>query len=122
MTKQTIKQFLKPDWRKIVLFLMLFMFCPIIFPWLSTSHCVRTEVYIEGFNYQCEPQWTISYGWVFSAIINEAERIPSWTIAPFEVKGLPPAWYPFYYIYHLFFSYFLSCLIVFAYNKFRRGC
>ncbi|MGB2762420.1 MAG: hypothetical protein WBC21_02660 [Minisyncoccales bacterium] len=111
-----IKQFLRPDWRKVILLLILFIFFPVIFPWLSTADCIRTEVLIEDSDYQCDPTWTISTGWVFNAIIDGIKRIPQWTV----IRTLPAMWYPFYYIYHFFICYLLSCSMVFAYNKLRK--
>lgn len=110
------KDFLKPTWVKVLLFLLLFLFFPILFLWLEKA-CMKTEVYNPN-TPPCEFQWRISIGWIPSAIINELER--TWTAEPFDINSLPAMWYPFYYIYHLFFVYFLSCLIVWIYNKVRK--
>ena len=119
-SKQSIKQFLKPNKKKILVFVILFIFFPVIFPWLSTSHCVRTETLLPIESVKvCEPQWTISYGFVFEGIVNETKRTSQRTVNLFEIKTLPVVWYPFYYIWHLFFSYLGCCIVVPFYSKIK---
>lgn len=91
MIKMNLKKFLKPDWRKIVIFLILFM---------SSSFIIYfdTKFYFIGFPlafYYKHP----SYG-----------RSPSW-IEGFSLN---------YLLLDLILWYLLSCLIVWIYDKVKK--
>ncbi len=116
-SKEAIKEFLKPDRKKIAVAALLFLFFPIIFPWLGDA-CPK---YMLGLDQPpCNNvELRISVGWVINAIIDETQRTPQWIPSLLEVRSLPPMWYPEYYIYHIVIVYLLSCLIFFIYNKLK---
>jgi len=120
MNKETIKEFLKPDKRKAVLFLILFLFFPIIFSWIDRE-CPMYETLVGISRAPCDKiALRISIGWVIKAIIDETKRTPLWSTNFLEIRTLPPRWYPFYYIYHLLIIYTLSCAIFFIYDRIKK--
>jgi len=121
MNKETIKQFLKPDWRKIILFLI-FMIVSVYFcapcPKLENSSIVlinpgaplceehgfplgyfqRGHSYLEG--------WYQRIIWVpRDALFSLMSRNRPFYFAKFTVD--------------LILWYFISCLIIFVFDKFR---
>ena len=84
----TLKQFLKPDWRKIVIFVVLFIFSSFFLPVpsaISQNYMGLPFSYLKGY-----------YG----------------EYSEFDVVSL---------LLDLIFYYLLSCLIVWIYDKFRKG-
>jgi hypothetical protein len=115
------KEFLKPNWKKISLAVVFFLFFPVFFPWLGDA-CPEYETMLGLGQPPCNDiELRISTGWVINAIIDETQRTPQWNPAPFEVRSLPAMWYPEYYIYHIIITYLLSCLVIFIYNKFKKS-
>jgi len=102
------KEFLKPDWRKIVLALIIF-FLPIPFPELV----------------MCP----------FSCIFNPVENVTSCPkCLPYEIRIVSLGWhsiemflvFPYFMFLTIIlltavFSYILSCVIVWIYNKVKRN-
>ncbi|OGI12698.1 hypothetical protein A3K64_03950 [Candidatus Micrarchaeota archaeon RBG_16_36_9] len=93
----TVKQFLKPDWRKIVLFVILSS----IFSYLYL-YCVMTV---------CEP--SIIFLFFITSLLYDYLIMPVflyfWQIGLFIIIFIT-----------LFYWYFLSCLIVWIYNKVKK--
>lgn len=96
----TLKQFLKPDWIKIVIFVILF-----IISILTPNRCIISNLF---FSY--EAKCTI---YVFGAPFSFFYIQPVVELAPeihFDFIGL---------FGNIIFWYLLSCLIVWIYGKFR---
>ncbi|MFA5856191.1 MAG: hypothetical protein WC867_02465 [Candidatus Pacearchaeota archaeon] len=117
---KNILNFFKPTWIKSILLILLFLFFPVIFPWLANG-CPMYEVY-PGMNIEpCyDKDLKISVGFVTTAIYEQFTKPSTWSAVDFEIRSLPPMWYPEYYIYHIIISYILSCLGYSIYNKFKK--
>ena len=106
------KEFFKPTTKSLIVFMALFLFFPVIFPWLAND-CPMYE-YAPGMNIEpCNKiAVRISFGWVMTAIYEEFTRPATWITEHLEIRSLPPRYFPEYYLYHLVITYLLSCLIV----------
>lgn len=93
------KDFFKPDWNKIVLFVILFLILP-------TPSYVIYPCTLEFGSYCPPPGWTIIPFTGFGILIDTLE-------GQFNSNYSTP------FLFSLITSYLLSCLIVFAYNKYR---
>jgi len=121
MTVKRIINFLKPGRKKIAIFLLLFLFFPVILPW-EYNDCPQTLVEscpVTGCEPCYKPALEISVGWVANAIIDETQRTPQWMTGFLEIRSLPPMWYPEYYFYQAACTYLLACLAIFAWGKFK---
>ena len=100
----TLKQFLKPDWRKIVLFVILFILSLLIsYP----GFCV------DGTNFgYCEE----IHGFPLSAYttFGEQDVVPPEKLEYIRYENI------FGFIFNLIFWYLLSCLIVWIYDKVKK--
>ncbi len=112
INKKTIIDFFKPDLAKIIIFLLLFIFLPVMIPCI-TNFCPKPGVCDEGID--CEPKLFSSPGTIYSALMAEFGKEPSSWYNP----NMWPMWYNEYVIYHLFVTFVLSCIIIFGYNIFR---
>lgn len=113
--------FLKPEKKKTVLAVVVFFVFPVVFPWLDDD-CPRYEHIVGVGAEPCDKTAVrVSVGWVAKAVYEEFTRPPTWITASFEIRDLPPSWYPFYYIYHLFTSYVISCIITSLLEKNLKG-
>jgi hypothetical protein len=93
MTK-TLKQFLKPDWRKILMFIILLVFSVIIIPIINARFGLYT--------------FSIGFPLYFYSCTFLVELGPSCTFAGYT-----------YIIIDVLIWYFLSCFITWIYDKFR---
>lgn len=118
--KKEIINFVKPTWKKFILLILLFLFFPVIFPWLYNP-CPQYEYYVGMNQEPCNKiALRISVGWVPTAVYEEFTKPSNWITANFDIRTLPPKWYPEYYIYHLIMTYILSCLVFYIYDKFKK--
>jgi hypothetical protein len=97
-----IKQFLKPDWRKIVVFVILFLVLPL--PW-KTNICHIFSIILPS-GYSCI-EWSIQPFVGFASIL-----IIIFGLFTFDDLML--------LIILLLISYLLSCLIILIYNKVKK--
>jgi len=106
----TLKQFLKPDWRKIVIFILLLIVASI------------EGIGIQKFPYMKLGLDTIHYYYpnpLFWVIPSEIESIG--LIRGYDFLGIRLDIIPIqYYFISLIYWYILSCLIVWIYNKLKR--
>ncbi len=110
MNKETIKQFLKPDWRKIIIFVVLTCVL-LIHLWLSAIIGVETGPQIIdffGIILNIVPIVLLGFSYYASLILNVIPEL-SFPFFIFITIIIPVLWY-----------YFLSCLIIFAFDKFRK--
>ena len=122
----TIKQFLKPDWRKILIFVVLVIltyFFGIIeyYPWemaVAGGVTLKTNIFLLpfSFNLKCSraviptpPPWQCS-----GNVILEND----WSIKPDFTFFLSN--YPLQISINIVYWYFLSCLIVWIYDKVKK--
>ena len=103
MSKETIKQFLKPDWRKIVLTIVIIVLSYI--PYTSVQYPGGGEGYyfISGYFWEFVSHHIVSF---FVSVIPES-------LISFLVLMIL-AW-----VVHMMCFYLLSSLIIFIYDKFR---
>ena len=103
--------FLKPDLKKTAIFILLFLFLPVIIPCVN-DFCPSPGLCGEGV--ACEPKLFSSPGTIFGAVMAELGKEPSSWYNP----NAWPMWYTEYVIYHIFFAYLLSCIVIFGYDKY----
>ncbi|MBZ9569318.1 hypothetical protein KJA16_00155 [Patescibacteria group bacterium] len=96
----SFKQFLKPDWRKIVLSIIIFLFLFIYgIPW-----CIDPSE--EGWLRRPDPEyWGCHSEWH-----RQFHFIPDWPIGHLGISFFVSA----------LISYFISCLIIWIYDKIRK--
>ncbi len=99
----TLKQFLKPDWRKIVIFVILFLFWLFIILFTSCFHPRITCE--EGYESYYETLIIVCSSRCISENLIILYRIRDFTLGIFVYFILP---------------YLISCLIVWIYDKFRK--
>jgi len=134
----TLKQFLKPDWRKIVIFILIIIFDSLIYYLLFCSYIGRPAVYF------CKPPILSIPNYFESGcdgtfknhdLINK-ENFISWRCDR-PTESVLSSYYKEPYIYfencgtcnsilgifylplNLVYQYLLSCLIVWVYDKFK---
>ena len=107
MNEETIKQFLKPDWGKIIVFVVL-----ACFSWYMYAMSTAFEYEPRGYTI-AEMFWIIIniVPFILAQLITvmvHTFHLPllSFVVFSFAEIGIPFLWY-----------YLLSCLIVFAWNK-----
>ncbi|MFQ6020794.1 MAG: hypothetical protein ACE5J4_02135 [Candidatus Aenigmatarchaeota archaeon] len=109
------KDFLKPDWKKILLFIILFLILPI--PVQNIPIC--KPCIEEGLCGPCVPEW---YDWAF--VTFGGLRLFFDLLDPMD-GGVKSNFTDFYILFgvilfHLFISYLISCLIIFIYKKVKK--
>ncbi len=106
----TLKKFLKPDWRKIVVFVVLAIF--------SLSLFFYSMMIIDCLNPPCKDKFMESLG----IVINIVPFMFSYFLINFEFPFPIDLIFViiFYFIIPLLWYYLLSCLIVWIYDKFRK--
>jgi len=113
-----LKQLLKPDWRKKIIFVVLFIFIYSFLP----------MVYVEGCSsYECHSNFTTNLDFTYKEILyfinhyGQAFYLEDWG------EYIEPFWNIYiihiilYSIITVLLSYFLSCLLVWIYDKFRKA-
>ena len=105
MKKGTIKEFLKPDWRKIIVF----VFCSLILFSITFNGCSVLKFFIP--NYFCIE---------FISPIYQGFPLPIYSISQItDIKRLTTNWV-FNLIYDIIWWYIDACLIVWIYDKIKR--
>lgn len=100
------REFLKPDWRKIVIFLIIFFLLP--YPLLIPCPPLPS-------NLICFPDWEFISLYSFSIYLFEITFYTGNVIVLLSGIG-----FIFELFFYLFVSYFLSCLIVWVYEKVKK--
>jgi len=106
------KQFLKPDWKKIVIFTIIFLITPLPGFWSNM------DVFL--YNQKC-PKCPLP-----TPLSGEMDsNIMKMLINPNEFYNVRSFYYditgnPFYFISLLIIFYLLSCLIIWVYNKVKK--
>jgi len=95
-----VKQFLKPDWRKIVIFVIIF----VIFSFMP----IWTTIWCN--DWECSPGPTTS---------SFFDSLESMKIKEFFDFGYFTPWISIFFIC-LITNYLLSCLIIWIYNKVKK--
>jgi hypothetical protein len=103
--KVNLKQFFTPNWRKIILFILLFLLVP--FPIY-----VAKPVCPAAIGYECKPHWTIT-PFVLTSLVGTG-TVSEESIF-FSFGFFKEHW--FYVLINLVWSYFLACLIIRIYEK-----
>ena len=104
MNKETIKEFLKPNKQKLLVFLILFLILFLAAP--SSVSCPGPSTKFDKIGGTCI--FVNDLGWKFFEFSDHSYfNTLFYNIMNFSL------------IFTLIISYFLSCLIVFSYNKFR---
>jgi hypothetical protein len=106
----TLKQFLKPDWRKIVLFVVL-LFIPLPIP-IYGPLLLPTPAGITLYGYE-----TLWIPFIL-AIWSQISCLSGSNCAPYFGNWIVNI---LFIIFILPFYYLLSCLIVWIYDKFRKN-
>ena len=96
----TLKQSLKPDWRKIVIFVVL----SVIFLYLFNNAVTIGELYYPVKGFPLPYYYNRSGGMLSSGVL--VDYIPNFNLLNF--------------ILDLIFWYLLSCLVIWIYDKFRK--
>jgi len=96
----TLKQFLKPDWRKIVI--IIFIIISLLIPWVFMRTGPGTGMDIEHFTF-------FLFSWIFLPLFQPCGYI----------SGSICSTIPFFVI-HVIYWYFLSCLIIWIYDKVKK--
>jgi hypothetical protein len=111
-----IKQFLKPDWRKILIFIIFIFssYIVYIFSFVTISSALSTEGYNEmvkkGIKVTCIEGYP-SCSWS-----EFRPTIFTYIFVPLSIIIIDYGWF-----LNLIFCYPVSCLIVWIYDKFRKG-
>ena len=105
MNKETIKEFLKPDWRKIVALIFLFLINLFL---IETRHPIMT------LSAAASPYLIGVYGWTEYYGI----PLPFYTIAFIAGYGLYSELNPLFLTFDFFLWYLLACLIVKFYDNY----
>jgi hypothetical protein len=112
-----LKEFLIPDWRKIVIFVILLYFAPF-------TYLVPDPVLCSLMG-ECKIVWTvgiiIGFPILLLFIMNYFPRvIIKGTFYDFELFSFENTINYFLLIIHLIYVYLLSCFIVWVYDKYKK--
>lgn len=101
------KEFFRPNKNKIILTIFLFLFLP--FPYYVSSPICLAVIGIK-----CEPYWSIVFLGI-GTIIDFFESFSFFSL----IQYFKSFW--LYYLFSIVFYYFISCLIVFLYFRFKNS-